>query len=166
MTTETAQVPKEELPGDMFANKYIKTPNSTYCYLDQVNNFDIHNNVYKKADNGTMQVVPDGTEFEVGGFHWTKKGSILFKKTKEEHEAWKAKGFGGKGKTWDTRKVTELIIIPLDIAGGHLMSINAKLREGYELFGKDFRSSVIDVPDPLQSSDKARTLIVGMVKKQ
>lgn len=164
MTTEMVSntTEKQELPGDMYANKYIKTALSTYCYLDQINNFELHNAVYKKSENGTMQVVPDGTEVEIGGFHWTKKNSILFKKTKEEYAAWKSKG-GFKG---DYRKITELILVPCDIGGMQLSSVNARLREGYEFFGKDFASSVLAIPDPLQPGDKGRTLIVGMVRKQ
>jgi hypothetical protein len=157
MTTTESVIPKQELPGDQHFNKYLKTfkedgtQKSLYAYINDVCGMDM----FKATRN---EVLPDGGNFELDGFWWERKGGILFKKTKSEHEAWSLNaGKFKKTGTWDTRKITEITSVIVDVAGFHWDSVNAELKKGYELFGKDFHSSVVVMKD---------SLIVGLVKKE
>lgn len=137
---------KEQLQGDSIFNKYIKGPKSVYAYVSDVNSLDMFK---------LLQSSENGKDFEYSGYWWTKKDSIVFRKTKEEHEAW-----GKKGTRYDNRKVVDERVIAFD--GMDVNAINSYLfsgiKDGFEPFGKDLSSQCVVLSDG--------RVLFGMVKKQ
>jgi len=135
---------REILPGDQFATSYTKTPKSLYCKFSDITDSKLKVKLIEAGEH---------KEIEYEKYHWSQSGSIVFKNT----EAYKARRTSSVS---DFRKVVELLPFVIEKGSGGVKEINTFLQNGYELFGKDFASSVVAF------GENNEKLAVGLVKKQ